>query len=54
VITDIKLKSPEPTKIKNKKSEKNNKNEEITEMKKKNIDDAIIIFEKILDDSTTG
>jgi hypothetical protein len=53
-MTDIKLKSPEPTNIKNKNNEKNSKNEDMTEIKKKNIDEAIMILEKIVEDSTTG
>jgi hypothetical protein len=53
-ITAIKLKSPEPITIKNKNNEKNKRNDDMTEIKKKNTADAIIIFEKMLEGSIAG
>lgn len=46
-MIEIKLKSAEPTKMKNKNNEKKSMKEEKTEIKKKKTPDVIIIFEKI-------
>lgn len=46
-MIEIKLKSADPTKIKNKNSEKNNIKDEKTEIKKKKTAELTIVLEKI-------